>query len=226
VSLDSSGDNLHKRGIKKQGGAAPLRETLAAAILKMAGYVPGEPLADPMCGTGTFSLEAAMLNLNMPAGWFRDFAFARWPSFRPQRWHHLRRDGEKRFVTVDRPLIFASDISRNAVNGLSTAVRRCGFSGAVSVSQRDFFNFSPGELTRQVGVVVINPPYGLRLGSRHESRRMVSRICRHLQSAYRGWRLALIAPNRQALKELPGSFQSIPLVHGGLRLMLVTGKIV
>jgi len=71
VSLDSSGELLHKRGIKPRGGKAPIRETLAAAVLKIAGYRPGELLVDPMCGSGTFSLEAAMISRNLPAGWFR-----------------------------------------------------------------------------------------------------------------------------------------------------------
>jgi putative N6-adenine-specific DNA methylase len=161
----------------------------------------------------------------MPAGWFREFAFTAWPSFRPQRWHHIRRDCEKRFATVDRPLICASDTNRKTVHSLSKVVERCGFSGAVFVSHRDFFSFSPKELTRRSGLVVINPPYGLRIGNRLESRDMVSRIFLHLKTAYRGWKFALIVPNRSALKEIPGRCQSTPLVHGGLRLTLVNGKI-
>ncbi|HDI59162.1 MAG TPA: hypothetical protein ENF48_02195 [Desulfobacteraceae bacterium] len=91
VSLDTSGELLHKRGLKADVGPAPLRETLAAAILEQVDYTGDAPLLDPMCGGGTFVLEAAMHACRIPVGWHRDFVFTRWPAFRPHRWAHLRR---------------------------------------------------------------------------------------------------------------------------------------
>ena len=105
VSIDSSGTHLYKRGLKKHPGTAPLRETLAAASLMLAGYDPHQPLVDPMCGTGTFSLEAALMAKNIPPGWYRDFAFCRWPSYRKKRFEHLRRQAENYFVSVPPILI-------------------------------------------------------------------------------------------------------------------------
>ncbi|MBU1569456.1 MAG: hypothetical protein KKE00_02865, partial [Proteobacteria bacterium] len=94
VSIDSSGELLYRRGIKTHRATAPLRETTAAAILKISGYDGSEPLLDPMCGSGTFSLEAAMISQNIPAGWFRNFAFMNWPCFGPQRWAYIKRKAE------------------------------------------------------------------------------------------------------------------------------------
>ena len=91
VSLDTSGEALHRRGHKEFVGKAPLRETLAAGALLMAGYDGSEPLLDPLCGTGTFSLEGALMTKRIPAGWFRDFAFTRWPSFIEKRWNYIKR---------------------------------------------------------------------------------------------------------------------------------------
>ena len=225
VSLDSSGDNLYRRGIKTRGAAAPLRETLAAAVLKIAGYVPGEPLIDPMCGAGTFSLEAAMAAMNMPAGRFRNFAFETWPAFQPQRWAFIRTEAEKAETVPSKPMIFASDRQGAAVNRLSRIVHQFDFSGAVTVSRSDFFEVSPSGLSGLPGLVVVNPPYGRRLGTRQESREMVVRICRHLQSAYKGWKYALLVPEKRVAEKILKSGMATTIAHGGLKLTLLTGKI-
>ncbi|MEZ4602261.1 MAG: hypothetical protein R2861_02270 [Desulfobacterales bacterium] len=98
VSMDSSGDRW-TTGVKTHGGRAPVRETMAAAILMLAGYDPAAPLIDPMCGSGTFSLEAAMMAENIPAGWFRDFAFMDWPAFKAKQWQHIRQVAEKSIIS-------------------------------------------------------------------------------------------------------------------------------
>ena len=99
VSIDSSGDLLYKRGIKTLAGTAPVRETLAAAILMLAGYSGNEALVNPMCGSGTFAVEGALMARNIPPGWNRSFAFMGWPGFRPAQWRHIRNAAEKRFVS-------------------------------------------------------------------------------------------------------------------------------
>ena len=109
VSIDSSGESLYKRGLKQHTGTAPLRETLAAASLSLAGYSGKEPLIDPMCGAGTYSLEAALMVKKIPPGWFREFAFMQWPAYRTKRFEYLKRHFEDDFVQPDKPVIFASD---------------------------------------------------------------------------------------------------------------------
>jgi len=225
VSIDSSGDILYKRGLKKHTGKAPLRETLAAAALLLAGYDGRDPLLDPMCGSGTFSLEGALMAKRIPAGWFRDFAFMGWPSFRRQRWTYIRRQAESHFVQPDRPLIFASDTDPGACRKLERCVQKHDLTDAVQVHQKDFFDIDPRKLTDQTGVICINPPYGRRLGGRQESERFFVAICDKLKQEYRGWKLVLFAPNRKIAKTVPLEVNSYPILHGGLKLALLVGKI-
>jgi len=225
VSIDSSGDLLYKRGLKKHAGKAPLRETLAAAALLLAGYDGRDPLLDPMCGSGTFSLEGALMAKGIPAGWFRDFAFMGWPSFRPKKWNYIRRQAESKFVKPDRPLIFASDTDSDACQKLESCVQKYSISDAVQVNSRDFFDIDPRELTERAGVICINPPYGRRLGGRNQSEKFFQTICKRLKQEYRGWGLVLFAPSRKLAGTLPFQTKSYPILHGGLKLALLIGKI-
>ena len=225
VSIDSSGDLLYKRGLKKHAGKAPLRETLAAASLLLAGYDGRDPLLDPMCGSGTFSLEGALMAKRIPAGWFRDFAFMGWPSFRPKRWNYMRRQAESQFVKPDRPMIFASDTDPGACQKLERCVQKYSISDAVQVNSRDFFEIDPRELTERAGVICINPPYGRRLGGRNQSEKFFQAICKRLKQEYRGWNLVLFAPSRKLAGTIPFQTKSYPILHGGLKLALLIGKI-
>jgi len=225
VSIDSSGDLLYKRGLKKHAGKAPLRETLAAAALLLAGYDGRDPLLDPMCGSGTFSLEGALMAKCIPAGWFRDFAFMGWPSFRPKTWNYMKRQAESQFVNPDRPMIFASDTDSGACQKLERCVQKYGMSDAVQVNSRDFFDLDLRKLTDRVGVICINPPYGRRLGGRNESEKFFQAICNKLKQKYRGWNLVLFAPSRKLAGTIPFQTKSYPILHGGLKLALLIGKI-
>jgi putative N6-adenine-specific DNA methylase len=126
VSIDSSGENLYLRGLKTHPGRAPLRETIAAAALMRGGFTGAETLLDPMCGTGTFSLEAALVAKNIPPGWYRSFAFTGWPGFRAQRWDHLRRKRAETFRALSSPRIFASDLDPEACSALEASLRAHG----------------------------------------------------------------------------------------------------
>jgi putative N6-adenine-specific DNA methylase len=225
VSIDSSGDLLYKRGLKKHAGKAPLRETLAAAALLLAGYDGRDPLLDPMCGSGTFSLEGALMAKRIPAGWFRDFAFMGWPSFRPKRWDYMRRQAESQFVEPDQPMIFASDTDPGACQKLERCVQKYSMSDAVQVNSRDFFDLDPRKLSDHAGVICINPPYGRRLGGRSESEKFFKAICNRLKQKYRGWNLVLFAPTRKLAGTIPFQTKSYPILHGGLKLALMVGKI-
>ena len=225
VSIDSSGDLLHKRGLKKHAGKAPLRETLAAAALLLAGYEGGQPLIDPLCGSGTFSLEAALIAKRIPAGWFRDFAFTKWPSFVPKRWNYIRRQSESGFAHHVRPSIFASDIDQQACRKLQNCVDKFSLSDAVEVHQTDFFDLDPQKLTDRRGVICINPPYGHRLGGKPEAEEFFYAICDKLKKDYRHWKLVLFAPGRKLAHAVPFQTTSYPILHGGLKLMLLVGRI-
>ncbi len=224
VSLDASGDLLHKRGLKPDVGPAPIRETLAAAILRQAGYTGAEPLLDPMCGAGTFCLEAAMHACRIPPGWYRDFAFTRWPAFRPQRWAYLRRScGSAARRPAPAPIL-AFDRDPAACQRLQTALQRGDLASSVTVACGDFFDLDPQLQGLAPGIAVINPPYGLRLGTPDESRTLFARICDRLNRCYDGWKAAVIAPPGADLSALP-RLSPTPLVHGGLHLVLLTGTL-
>ena len=225
ISIDSSGEHLHKRGLKRHYGKAPLRETMAAAALMLAGYAGTEPLIDPMCGTGTFSLEAALIAKNVPPGWFRKFDFMHWPSFIQKRWDYLKRQSEKQFANPPGPMIFASDQDSLACSRLETCIKQNHLSEVMTVSRKDFFDFLPGEVTDQTGVVVINPPYGIRLGSLKKSEKLFGAIGDKLNRAYKGWKVVLVAPDGKLMKKIPFKLEVLPFFHGGLKPVLMYGKI-
>ena len=225
VSIDSSGELLYKRGLKKHSGKAPLRETLAAAALTLADYEGSQPLIDPLCGAGTFSLEAALMVKRIPPGWFRDFAFTRWPSFIAKRWNYIRRQCESGFVHHRRPLVFASDIDQHACQRLQSCVEKFGLSDAVKVHQANFFDLDPRELTDRSGLICINPPYGQRLGEKPESEQFFHALCDKLKKDYRHWKLVLFAPARKLARAVPFPTKSYPIFHGGLKLELLVGNI-
>jgi len=226
VSLDSSGALLYKRGLKNQGAVAPLRESIAAAVLRLAHFIKKEPLIDPMCGSGTFSLEAAMIVKNIPPGWFREFAFMDWPAFRPKRWAYIKDQCEKEFADVTTPRIFAFDIDEKACESLQDRIEHYGLSPVIQVGCNDFFHISPADFTDQTGLVVLNPPYGIRVGDQKTIEQFFVKICEKLKNTYTGWKFALIVPERRLLKKVP--FKGMthhPLYHGGLNLTLLTGKV-
>lgn len=230
LSLDASGEPLYKRGLKTHGGSAPLRETSAAAILRIAGYRPDLTLLDPMCGSGTFSLEAALMARNIPPGWFRAFAFMGWPAFRDQQWAYLRRKAQAQVFDGKPAPIMASDISISACRRLTECLSIHDLLNTVQVRPMDFFDMSPVTLpgmgeTNGPGVIVLNPPYGRRLGSIQESTALLGKIGQKLKADFNGWRFALLAPVAAVDRRFPLPFTPRPFHHGGLRLTLMTGKV-
>ena len=225
LSIDSSGERLYKRNIKKKSATAPIRETIAAAVLTLSGYTPTAPLIDPMCGSGTFSLEGSMMAKNIPAGYHRDFAFMEWPAFKDRQWTYLKREAGKEITRMDQPHIFASDKDEKVCWNLEKYIHQYDLSDMITVSVKDFFDLLPKELTQQTGLVVINPPYGCRMGNLHNSYQLFTAIINRLKNIYQGWKLALISPNHYPQKAVPFKLASHPLYHGGLNVKLLEGTI-
>jgi putative N6-adenine-specific DNA methylase len=225
VSMDSSGDLLYKRGIKTLAGTAPVRETLAAAILMLAGYTGNETLVNPMCGSGTFAVEGALMARNMPPGWSRSFAFMGWPGFRSAQWDHLRSDAENRFISGPLPPVIAFDSASVACDSLLRLAGSHAALDQIQVLEGDFFKLTPGDLTIEPGLVVINPPYGKRMGTRRESRLLIQDLMKKLKTDYRGWRFALMVPERSDLGDISPEWRFHSIYHGGLKLELLVGKL-
>lgn len=230
ISIDSSGDLLYKRGIKRYGGKAPMRETMAAAALMMAGYDSNEPLIDPMCGTGTFSIEAAMIALNTAPGLKRDFAFMGWPSFKPAMWNNMKKESEKLIKEASSPVIFASDKDRKMSKILQKNLEEGGLAEIVKVSTHSFEELSPNNLPadfpeNKKGLIILNPPYGIRIGTKTKSRKLFDEIVTKLKKDFKGWKLALFVPHQNITGKIPFKLNSRLLDHGGTKLVLLTGTI-
>jgi len=184
VTLDTSGDGLHKRGYRTLSVAAPLKETLAAAILDNTFYNPDrdseKPLADPFCGSGTFPIEAAMKAWNIAPGSKRSFDFERW-KFVPKSYIERAREEAKDSERRDRSVhILGSDINPKNVEIAKQHARQAGVADAIHFSVGDARKFS---CELPYGVLVCNPPYGQRLMEQDSARRLYAALGRHLKYA-------------------------------------------
>ncbi len=225
VSIDSSGDPLYKRGLKTGGGKAPLRETFAAAALALAGFTPRCILTDPMCGAGTFSLEAALIASRIPPGWYREFAFMGWPCYRPGRWKHLRRTAAQLISIPEASMIFASDSDPDAIERLKAIVAKFELGPAIQIQHQDFFALNPPDRGAAPGIITLNPPYGVRLKTGVPTDQLYAQIGRQLTTRFTAWNLALILPREELRKHLPFQVKTMAFTHGGLNLILATGQI-
>jgi putative N6-adenine-specific DNA methylase len=223
LSLDCSGELLFKRGLKHDVGKAPLRETLAAAILKLAGYDGSQPLLDPMCGSGTFSLEAAMLARNIPPGFYRDFAFMQWPAFREPQWQHLKQKVTNDIRRLKKPLIFASDQDLKRTTELKKISDKFELLDVIQVSTHDFFQLTSQDVTETPGILVLNPPFGIRLNSNDKPKIFYRDILKKLEKDFRHWQIAILIKDRAVVKWFPNKFKQYPFFHGGIDLTLLIG---
>lgn len=222
VSIDSSGQRLHRRGWRIESGAAPLRESLAAALLALAGWRPGEALLDPMCGAGTLPIEAAAITLGHLPGMGRSFAFEAWPGLPAGARAELARqeqaalDGER--TTAAAPIV-GSDADSAVVEVARRNAERARVDGQVLLRAHPLVEVEP---PAPRGLLIANPPYGKRLGRRGELPALYRELGNVLRHRLRGWRAAVILPD----PSLASAFRlpiagTHALAHGGLRITLV-----
>jgi putative N6-adenine-specific DNA methylase len=223
VSLDTSGEHLHRRGYRSRGGRAPIRENLAAALLVRAGWDGREPLLDPLCGSGTLAVEAALLGLGAAPGLRRGFAFEGFPSFDPRAWDGVHE--EARAAERPRPPapVFASDRDAEQVRLLSAAARAAGVADHLQVAVADVAELAPPEAGGLPGgLVAANPPYGHRLGGREAA---YAALGRALRGPFRAWRWALVLSSPGAERALGLPPETVhPFRSGGLHLRWGVGR--
>ena len=222
LSLDMSGLALFKRGIKEKVVKAPLRETLAFAMLSRLNLSSDDILVDPMCGSGTFSLEGAMIQAKLPPGTFRRFAFEAWPGFKQHAYAHVKNKLEqeaenKNDTPFSRPIL-ASDLDQTAILHLTEACKRHKVFHTISATCMDFFDALPPKIEKGKGVVVLNPPYGIRLGRDMDMTKFFKEIGIKLRADFKGWRTGIIYPEQGLGKSMNLSLSPMPLFHGGLDL--------
>lgn len=169
LMLDTSGAGLHKRGYRLKSNQAPLRETVAAALLELSVWHENRPFADPFCGSGTFPIEAAMIASRRAPGLHRPFAGEKFSQLDRHLWNQAREEAEDLYIQDAAPMIFGYDIDPDCVALSLENARRAGVEHMISVSERDVAAFHQPE---EYGVVVCNPPYGERLGDVKSARRL------------------------------------------------------
>jgi putative N6-adenine-specific DNA methylase len=182
--LDTSGQPLWQRGFRKASVDAPLKENLAAGILKLSGWQPGTPLVDPMCGSGTFLLEAIQMALDIAPGLERGFAFELLSNFEMPTWAKMRQAAEARCKTPEPLEIRGYDLDEKAVRATRKNLQEAGFGGIVTVDCQNALEIEP--LTDH-GIMVANPPYGERIGETEELATFYPQLGSALKKHWAGW---------------------------------------
>lgn len=217
LSVDTSGESLHKRGFKEAMAKAPMRETLASLFLRAAGYDGREPVLDPMCGSGTFVIEAAEIAAGLLPGRERAFAFEQLANFDPGAWAKM-----KGASTGSAPIarFYGSDRDAGAVRSAEANATRAGVAGWTSFAQRPV-----SELIRPEGppgLVIVNPPYGTRIGNTKLLYALHASLGTVLKERFSGWRVAVVSTEGGLVKATGLPFQppGPPINHGGLKVRL------
>lgn len=221
LSIDTSGDLLHKRGYKEAVNKAPMRENLAALFLRQCGYDGTEPVYDPMCGSGTFVIEAAEIAARLNPGRARNFAFEQFKNFDAVAWQQMRGVKSERTPTAR---FYGSDRDAGAITMSRDNAERAGVASFTEFNQRKIGEITPPE--GDAGLVIINPPYGTRIGDKKKLAALYRTLGERLRSQFSGWRVGLITTEASLARAtgLPFLATTAPVQHGGLRVTLFQTK--
>ncbi len=252
ISIDASGDLLHRRGYRLATAKAPLRETLAAALLWASGWAaraaettvgsqppPLPPLIDPFCGSGTIAIEAALLALGIAPGLVsgdtvggtRRFAFMQWPGYDAELWQAVTAEAaaaQQRRIEQAAPslTILASDRDAGAVEMAQANAARAGVLQHIRFDHRPVSALTPPLDDGRTGWIVTNPPYGLRASRRADVRNLYAQFGKVLRAGFGGWRVAVLSSDVRLLGQLGLPLDtSAALVNGGLAVRLGRGVV-
>lgn len=217
ISVDTSGESLHKRGHKVAVGKAPMRETLAALMLRACGYDVRETVLDPMCGSGTFLIEAAEMAAGLHPGRSRDFAFEQLAGFDAATWADLRQSGESH---PPQQTFHGSDRDAGAIRMARDNADRAGVGDAISLT-----NLNAADIARPdgpPGLIICNPPYGGRISNPKMLYSVYAGLGDKLRADFAGWRVGLVTSEASLAKAtgLPFKPKGAPIPHGGLKVWL------
>ncbi|HEY5993945.1 MAG TPA: THUMP domain-containing protein [Gallionellaceae bacterium] len=222
--LDTSGDALFKRGVRLHTNIAPIRENLAAGILKLAGWQPGMPLMDPMCGSGTFLIEAAQMALNIMPGIARHFAFEKLKNFDKTLWEKLRNEALAAQKPVTELPIYGSDLYGDELRAAHQNLEEAGIRPAVDLKQCNVLEASPPE---QQGILVANLPYGERMGEMEELAALYPKLGDVLKQKFGGWNAYLFTADLRLPKLIRlSATRRTPLYNGAIECRLFEYKMV
>ncbi len=198
ISLDSSGDSLHKRGYRDTQHKAPLNEVLAAGMLLLAEWDKNIPLIDPMCGSGTILMEAAMIAFNIPPGFYRNnYGFMKWNNYDHGLWNSIYTNA-KSHIDISKINMIGGDISSNAIDITQKAFMKFGIHKEISLIKTSFMDLYPKSKT---GMLVMNPPYGERMKN-EDLLSLYKMIGDHLKKNFPGFDAWILSSNKEALKHI------------------------
>ncbi|MDA0739862.1 MAG: THUMP domain-containing protein [Nitrospirae bacterium] len=222
--LDTTGEPLFKRGYRRAQGPSPLRENLAAGILSLAGWTPGQVLLDPMCGSGTFLLEAAQIACNIAPGCNRAFAFENFLGFDQDAWTQLLAKSQAEERTMDAGTLFGFDHDPQAVSAAKMNVEAAGFANIIAIDQADVLEIQP---THSQGLLITNPPYGVRSGQDTQLDGWYPQLGDALKRHFMGWRAFLFTADLRLPKRIRlAATRRTPLFNGALECRLFEYPIV
>ena len=216
--LGTTGDSLFKRGFRESTVEAPLRENLAAGIVQLTGWNGTTPLLDPLCGGGTIPLEAAMIARKIASGLGRRFAFELFSNFDPALWKTVQAQAQAKQLPASPAPIYASDRDARAVQTATEQFTRAGVAGDITLTQTDLFDLTPPQ---EPGTIVMNPPYGVRLGTQADLDVFYPKLGSWLKTRCVGWRVYLFTGDLRAPKLIGlAPTRRTPLFNGAIECRL------
>jgi putative N6-adenine-specific DNA methylase len=227
VSVDSSGAPLHERGWRQATAKAPLRESVAAGLLVAAGWDPTTPLVDPMCGSGTIAIEAALRATGVAPAAGRELAFRYWPGFEPGTWASVSAEVDTRRVDAgDLPPILAVDRDAGAVDAARANAERAGVADLIEWRSAPIAELvRPEGADGRTGLLVTNPPWGGRLAG-GDLRNLYATLGRVAAEGFAGWSLGVLVADRKLARQVkPGLTEALHLELGGRQAWFLTGRL-
>ncbi|GBF80490.1 THUMP domain-containing class I SAM-dependent RNA methyltransferase [Aphanothece sacrum] len=220
ISLDSTGESLHKRGYRPAMGLAPLKETLAAALLKMANWEPNIPFLDPMCGSGILPIEAALQGLNIAPGLYhKQFSFENWQDFDQTLYEKIIQEAEQQQLTNLKAPIFGSDQDFDIIKQAKTNARNCYVNHQIEFSQIELEDVEP---PTDQGIIVCNPPYGKRLGNSQELGELYKLLGDVFKQKFKGWTAYVLTGNKELSKQIGlRTSRRLPVYNGSIACTLL-----
>jgi putative N6-adenine-specific DNA methylase len=222
--LDTSGAPLYQRGFRDVSVIAPLRENLAAGIIMLSGWIPGTPFLDPMCGSGTFLIEAAMMAVNQPPGMKRTFGFQKLTSFDEGLWKKIETEAMNKMKPIEFLDIYGSDMDLRAVRVARHNLKVAGLEDVAKVMQSDFVKLEP---PASEGTLVTNPPYGQRIGEDEDLKEVYPVWAKHMKESFGGWNTYFLTADLEMPKDMRlKPSKKTPLYNGALECRLFEIKMV
>lgn len=222
ISADTSGELLHMRGYRTDAAKAPLRETLAAALLLASDWTGDAPLLDPFCGSGTIPIEGALIAKRIAPGLRRPFAFMNWPDYFEPAWRRLQEDARASQRRAPAPIL-GSDRDAGAIQASGANAERAGVAADIGFVRQAMSAIEPAEGT---GLIATNPPYGVRVSAGDDVRNLYAQFGKVLRARFAGWRVSAYVPAAPLARQARLPFSTLYRTsNGGINVTAQTATI-